>query len=34
MVAYWLGETRFLPGIWRYAAYALALAAVVLLIQQ
>jgi uncharacterized membrane protein YdbT with pleckstrin-like domain len=34
MVAYWLGETRFLPGIWRVAAYALALAAVFLLIQQ
>ena len=34
VVAYWLSETRLLPGIWRYAAYALALGAVVLLIQQ
>jgi uncharacterized membrane protein YdbT with pleckstrin-like domain len=34
MVAYWLGESRFLSGIWRFAAHALALAAVVLLIQQ
>ena len=34
VVAYWLSETRFLPGIWRYTAYALALVAVVLLIQQ
>jgi uncharacterized membrane protein YdbT with pleckstrin-like domain len=33
-VAYLLGETRLLPGIWRYTAYALALVAVVLLIQQ
>ena len=32
--AYWLSETRLLPGIWRYTAYALALVAVVLLIQQ
>ena len=31
VVAYWLGETRFL---WRYAAYALALIAVVFLIQE
>src|SRR5262245_11694070 len=34
VAAYWLSETRLLPGIWRYAAYALAFAAVVLLIQQ
>ena len=34
VVAYWLGETRLLPGVWRYTAYALALVAVVLLIQQ
>jgi hypothetical protein len=34
VVAYWLSETRLLPGIWRYTAYALALFAVVLLIQQ
>jgi uncharacterized membrane protein YdbT with pleckstrin-like domain len=34
VVAYSLSETRFLPGIWRYAAYALALMGVVLLIQQ
>ena len=34
VVAYWLGDTRLLPGIWRYTAYALALVAVVLLIQQ
>ena len=33
-VAYWLSETRLLPGVWRYAAYALALVAIVLLIQQ
>jgi uncharacterized membrane protein YdbT with pleckstrin-like domain len=33
-VAYWLSETRLLPGVWRYTAYALALVAVVLLIQQ
>jgi uncharacterized membrane protein YdbT with pleckstrin-like domain len=33
-VAYWLSDTRLLPGIWRYTAYALALVAVVLLIQQ
>ena len=34
VVAYWFSETRHLPGIWRYTAYALALVAVVLLIQQ
>jgi len=33
-VAYWLSETRLLPGLWRYTAYALALVAMVLLIQQ
>ena len=34
VVAYWLSGTRLLPGIWRYTAYALALAAVALLIKQ
>ena len=34
VVAYWLSETRLLPGLWRFTAYALALVAVVLLIQQ
>ena len=34
VVAYWLSETRLLPGIWLYTAYALALVAVVLLIKQ
>jgi uncharacterized membrane protein YdbT with pleckstrin-like domain len=34
VVAYWFSETRYLTGIWRYTAYALALVAVVLLIQQ
>jgi membrane protein YdbS with pleckstrin-like domain len=34
VVAFWLGETRLLTGLWRYTAYALALVAVVLLIQQ
>ena len=33
-VAYWLSETRLLTGFWRYTTYALALVAVVLLIQQ
>jgi Bacterial PH domain len=33
-VAYWLSDTRLLPGLWRYTAYALAIVAVVLLIQQ
>jgi len=33
-VAYCLGETRLLPGVWRYTAYALALVAVVLLVRQ
>ena len=33
-VAYWLSETRLLPGVWRYAAYALALVAIVLLIRE
>src|SRR4026208_1729048 len=32
--AYWLSETRSLTGVWRYAAYVLALVAVCLLIQQ
>ena len=34
VVAYWLSETMLLTGFWRYTAYALALVAVVLLIQQ
>ena len=34
VLAYWLSDTRLLPGIWRYTAYALALVAVVFLIQQ
>jgi uncharacterized membrane protein YdbT with pleckstrin-like domain len=34
VVAYWLSDTRVLTGLWRYTAYALALVAVVLLIQQ
>ena len=34
VVAYWLGDTRVLTGLWRYTAYALAFVAVVLLIQQ
>jgi uncharacterized membrane protein YdbT with pleckstrin-like domain len=32
--AYWFGETRLLPKVWLYAAYALALVAVVLLIRE
>ena len=34
MVAFWFSETRYLSGFWRYTTYALALVAVVLLIQQ
>src|SRR6476660_6849278 len=34
VVADWLTETRLLPGLWRYSAYALALVAAVLLVQQ
>src|SRR6476646_2406634 len=34
VVAYWLSEARLLPGVWRYSAYALAIVAVCLLIQQ
>ena len=34
VVAYSLGETRLLPGVWRFTAYALALVAVVLLVRQ
>ena len=34
VVAYYFSETRFLTGVWRYTAYALALVAVGLLIQQ
>ena len=34
VVAYWLSGTLLLTGFWRYTAYALALVAVVLLIQE
>ena len=34
VLAYWFSDTRLLPGFWRYTAYALALVAVVLLVQQ
>ena len=34
VVAYWLSETMRLTGFWRYTAYALAIVAAVLLIQQ
>ena len=34
VVAWWFSETRLLPGIWRYTAYALTLVAVVLFVQQ
>jgi uncharacterized membrane protein YdbT with pleckstrin-like domain len=34
VVAYWLSDTRLLPGIWQYMAYALAVIAGLLLIQQ
>ena len=34
VVAYWFSETRFLTGMWRFTAYALALVAVVLLVQE
>jgi uncharacterized membrane protein YdbT with pleckstrin-like domain len=32
VAAYWLSDTRLLPGLWRYTAYGLALVAIVLLI--
>ena len=34
VVAFWLSQTQLLTGFWRYTAYALALVAVFLLIQQ
>ena len=34
VVAYWISDTRRLPGFWQYTAYALAVVAAVLLIQQ
>ena len=34
VIACWLSETMYLTGFWRYTAYALALVAVGLLIQQ
>jgi uncharacterized membrane protein YdbT with pleckstrin-like domain len=34
VVALWFSETRYLTGFWRYTAYALALVAVVLLVQE
>ena len=33
-VAFWLSRSEFMPNLWRYAGYALALVAAVLLIQQ
>ena len=33
-VAYWLSDARLLTGLWRYSAYALALVAAVLLVQE
>jgi uncharacterized membrane protein YdbT with pleckstrin-like domain len=32
--AFWFGETRLLPKVWLYTAYALALVAVVLLVRE
>ena len=34
VVAYWLSETRYLTGLWRYTGHALALVAIILLVQQ
>jgi uncharacterized membrane protein YdbT with pleckstrin-like domain len=34
VAAYWLSDTRLLPGLWRYTAYGLALVAIVLLIRE
>jgi uncharacterized membrane protein YdbT with pleckstrin-like domain len=34
VVAYWYSETRYLPKVWQYAAYALALFAVFLLAKE
>jgi membrane protein YdbS with pleckstrin-like domain len=34
VAAYWLSETRLLPGIWQFTAYGLALIGIVLLIQE
>ena len=34
VVAFWLSQTQLLTAFWRYTAYALALVAVFLLIQQ
>jgi uncharacterized membrane protein YdbT with pleckstrin-like domain len=34
VAAYWFGETRLLPKVWLYTAYALALVAVVLLVRE
>ena len=34
VIAFWLSETMRFTGLWRYTAYALALVAVALLIQQ
>ena len=33
-IAYWLSDARLLTGLWRYTAYALALVAAVLLVQE
>jgi uncharacterized membrane protein YdbT with pleckstrin-like domain len=34
VVAYWISDTRHLPGFWQFTAYALAIVAAVLLFQQ
>ena len=34
VAAYWFSETRLLPRVWLYTAYALALFAVVLLVKE
>ena len=34
VIAYWFNEARYLTGLWQYTAYALALLAVALLIQE
>ena len=34
VAAYWFSEMRFLPGIWHFTAYVLALIGIVLLIQE
>ena len=34
IAAYWFSDTRFLPKVWQYAAYALALFALFLLVKE